>query len=180
VHRGRPLGLCSKYKRIRLPVSTTLVSSIRSHRQKGFPGKHQLNKAGGPDLNNSINPGATSSTRFFAPRWALSLSLTHQGPWDPTNSVAWCVWTAFATLAVLGNHSSFEDAADRLPGDLLQTPVAHPCGVSTLVKGHAGRFTSRRYHLGVLMGDPAHRSRTVGIRVCELHLQPEEVNLSHR
>jgi hypothetical protein len=28
--------------------------------------------------------------------------LTHQGPWDPTNAVAWCVWTAFATLAGIG------------------------------------------------------------------------------
>ena len=28
--------------------------------------------------------------------------LTHQGPWDPTSAVVWCVWTAFATLAVLG------------------------------------------------------------------------------
>jgi hypothetical protein len=28
--------------------------------------------------------------------------LTHHGPWDPTNAVAWCVWTAFATLAGLG------------------------------------------------------------------------------
>jgi len=28
--------------------------------------------------------------------------LTHKGPWDPTNAVAWCVWTAFATLAGLG------------------------------------------------------------------------------
>src|SRR5271163_283604 len=28
--------------------------------------------------------------------------LTHQGAWDPTNAVAWCVWTAFATLAGLG------------------------------------------------------------------------------
>lgn len=27
---------------------------------------------------------------------------THQGPWDPTGAVAWCVWTAFATLAGLG------------------------------------------------------------------------------
>jgi hypothetical protein len=27
---------------------------------------------------------------------------THQGPWEPTNAVAWCVWTAFATLAGLG------------------------------------------------------------------------------
>ena len=28
--------------------------------------------------------------------------LTHQGPWGPMEAVAWCVWTAFATLAVLG------------------------------------------------------------------------------
>ena len=28
--------------------------------------------------------------------------LTHRGQWDPMNAVAWCVWTAFATLAGLG------------------------------------------------------------------------------
>ena len=28
--------------------------------------------------------------------------LTHQGAWEPTNALAWCVWTAFATLAGLG------------------------------------------------------------------------------
>jgi len=28
--------------------------------------------------------------------------LTHQGPWDPKDAVAWCVWTAFATLAGIG------------------------------------------------------------------------------
>ncbi len=28
--------------------------------------------------------------------------LTHQGRWDPTDAVAWCIWTAFATLAGLG------------------------------------------------------------------------------
>ena len=28
--------------------------------------------------------------------------LTHKAPWDPTDAVAWCVWTAFATLAGLG------------------------------------------------------------------------------
>ena len=27
--------------------------------------------------------------------------LTHQGPWNPTNAVAWCVWTGFATLPPL-------------------------------------------------------------------------------
>jgi hypothetical protein len=28
--------------------------------------------------------------------------LTHQGAWEPTDAIAWCVWTAFATLAGLG------------------------------------------------------------------------------
>jgi hypothetical protein len=28
--------------------------------------------------------------------------LTHKGPWEPTDAIAWCVWTAFATLAGLG------------------------------------------------------------------------------
>lgn len=28
--------------------------------------------------------------------------LFHQGPWEPTHAIAWCVWTAFATLAGLG------------------------------------------------------------------------------
>jgi hypothetical protein len=28
--------------------------------------------------------------------------LTHKGPWEPINAVAWCIWTAFATLAGLG------------------------------------------------------------------------------
>src|SRR5580692_11702503 len=28
--------------------------------------------------------------------------LSHRGPWEPTNAVAWGVWTAFATLAGIG------------------------------------------------------------------------------
>lgn len=28
--------------------------------------------------------------------------LTHKGTWEPFDAVAWCVWTAFATLAALG------------------------------------------------------------------------------
>jgi hypothetical protein len=28
--------------------------------------------------------------------------LTHTGTWEPADAMAWCVWTAFATLAVLG------------------------------------------------------------------------------
>jgi hypothetical protein len=28
--------------------------------------------------------------------------LNHKGSWEPVNAIAWCVWTAFATLAGLG------------------------------------------------------------------------------
>jgi hypothetical protein len=28
--------------------------------------------------------------------------LFHQGAWDPSDAVAWCMWTAFATLAGIG------------------------------------------------------------------------------
>ncbi|TCI10328.1 hypothetical protein EZM97_15650 [Dyella soli] len=28
--------------------------------------------------------------------------LVHEGPWEPNDAMAWCVWTAFATLAALG------------------------------------------------------------------------------
>jgi hypothetical protein len=28
--------------------------------------------------------------------------LTHQGPWDPTRAVAWCVWAAYPTMSFLG------------------------------------------------------------------------------
>ena len=32
--------------------------------------------------------------------WAHIIS--HQGAWEPTEAIAWCVWAAFATLAGLG------------------------------------------------------------------------------
>ncbi|HMS34170.1 MAG TPA: hypothetical protein PKC91_08785 [Ignavibacteria bacterium] len=28
--------------------------------------------------------------------------ITHQGSWDPTRAVAWCVWAAYATLSGFG------------------------------------------------------------------------------
>lgn len=39
---------------------------------------------------------------FVLGRETWTRILTHQGQWDPIDAVAWCVWTAFATLAVLG------------------------------------------------------------------------------
>ena len=39
---------------------------------------------------------------FVLGRETWTQILTHQGPWDPFKAMAWCVWTAFATLAGLG------------------------------------------------------------------------------
>jgi hypothetical protein len=39
---------------------------------------------------------------FVLGRETWTKILTHRGPWEPYEAVAWCVWTAFATLAALG------------------------------------------------------------------------------
>ncbi len=40
---------------------------------------------------------------FFVPgRDTWTHILTHQGLWEPTDGMAWCVWTAFAAWAGLG------------------------------------------------------------------------------
>jgi hypothetical protein len=39
---------------------------------------------------------------LFLGRDAWHYILTHRGPWDPDQAVAWCVWAAFSVLAVLG------------------------------------------------------------------------------
>jgi hypothetical protein len=39
---------------------------------------------------------------FMLGRTTWTHILTHQGLWDPTDAIACCVWTAFATLAGLG------------------------------------------------------------------------------
>jgi hypothetical protein len=39
---------------------------------------------------------------LFLGRDAWTHVLTHQGPWDPDQAVAWCVWASFSVLALLG------------------------------------------------------------------------------
>jgi hypothetical protein len=39
---------------------------------------------------------------FVLGRETWTKILTHQGSWEPYEAVAWCLWTAFATLAALG------------------------------------------------------------------------------
>ncbi|MBB5316607.1 hypothetical protein [Tunturibacter empetritectus] len=39
---------------------------------------------------------------FVLGKQAWTHVLTHQGSWEPMDAVAWCLWTAFATLAGLG------------------------------------------------------------------------------
>lgn len=38
----------------------------------------------------------------FVATQAWTTLLTHQGPWDPTRAVAWCVWAAYPTMSFLG------------------------------------------------------------------------------
>jgi hypothetical protein len=39
---------------------------------------------------------------FVLGRETWTRILTHEGAWEPNEAVVWCVWNAFATLAVLG------------------------------------------------------------------------------
>jgi hypothetical protein len=39
---------------------------------------------------------------FVLGRTVWTHIVSHQGPWEPDNAVAWCVWAAFATLAGIG------------------------------------------------------------------------------
>src|SRR5450631_332448 len=74
----------------------------------------------------------------------------------------------------LGNLSPIENAADPAARDILQSSVAHYCGVPSLGNGQVGGFASGRHHLGVLVGDLADHRRTVGLCVCELPVQASE------
>lgn len=65
---------------------------------------------------------------------------THQEPWNPIDAVVWCVWTAFASLAGLGIIRPVENVTDHIPRNFLQSPLANPCCLPTLVQGHADRL----------------------------------------
>jgi hypothetical protein len=39
---------------------------------------------------------------FVLGKTAWTHVLTHRGPWEPDDAIAWCLWAAFATLAGLG------------------------------------------------------------------------------
>jgi hypothetical protein len=101
--------------------------------------------AGGPDVK-------------CAEIWVVGWPHPHPSrTWDPTNAVVWCVWTAFAKLAGLGIIRPLK----MLPIILLEIfykvlwliLLAYPLWF----QGHVGRFTGGRYHLGILVGDLAHR-----------------------
>ena len=38
----------------------------------------------------------------FVATYSWRAILTHEGPWDPVRAVAFCVWAAYPTLALLG------------------------------------------------------------------------------
>ena len=70
----------------------------------------------------------------------------------------------------LGYLSSVENAADPAARDILQSSVAHYCGVPALGNGQVGGFTGRKHDLGVPVGDFTHHRRTMGLCVCDLHV----------
>jgi hypothetical protein len=39
---------------------------------------------------------------IFVATNSWTVLFTHEGTWDPTRAVAWCTWTAYSTLALLG------------------------------------------------------------------------------
>jgi hypothetical protein len=100
--------------------------------------------------------------------------LTHQGPWDPTNAVVWCVWTAFATLAGIGIIRPVK----MLPMVLLEIfykvlwliLVAYPLwSKGTLAGSPAEGITSA--FLWVLLPIRC----ALGLRIRDLHLQTQEI-----
>src|ERR1700731_1489093 len=76
----------------------------------------------------------------------------------------------------LGDPPSVENAADPAARDILQSSLAHCCGVPSVGNGQVGGFAGGRHHLGVLVGVVTHHRRTLGLCVCELHIQGGEVD----
>jgi len=99
--------------------------------------------------------------------------LTLHGPWNPTDAMVSCVWTAFATLAVQGIFRPLK----MLPIVLLEIfykvlwliLVAYPLWSKGTLAGSPAEGTTSAFLWGILP--------IVAVCVCELHLQPEEVNM---
>jgi hypothetical protein len=56
--------------------------------------------------------------------------LTHQGPWEERDAIAWCVWTAFATLASRVHRLASCSASDLLQN--LRLEFSEPCLVAPI------------------------------------------------
>ena len=75
--------------------------------------------------------------------------LTHRGSWEPDDAMAWCVWTAFATLAGLGIFRPLK----MLPILLLEifykvlwlTIVAYPLWVDGKLAGSSAEETTAAF-----------------------------------
>jgi hypothetical protein len=57
-----------------------------------------------------------------------STIINHQGPWDHTKAVAFCVWAAYPTLSIFGLLRPLKVAADRDLHDLLQDALGYRGG----------------------------------------------------
>ena len=67
--------------------------------------------------------------------------LTHQRAWDPTDAVAWSLWTAFATLAGLGILRPLLMLPILLLEIFYKLPLVASCRLAPLVSWNPGRLS---------------------------------------
>src|ERR1700723_3026182 len=96
--------------------------------------------------------------------------LTHQGPCEPTNAVAGCVWAAFATLAGLGIIRPLKMLPILLRKIFYKVLwlilVAYPLWPEGKLAGSPAEALPRGF-----AGDITDRRCAAGGWGCELHLQ---------
>lgn len=75
------------------PVAIVIRGMFRPDRER---------HAGVPRINIYLLRLVFVLMALFLGKDAWTHVLTHQGPWNPDEAVAWCVWASFSVLAVLG------------------------------------------------------------------------------
>jgi hypothetical protein len=82
------------------PEGETQMSAYQ--RIKGFIQGHPGQNEGVARINIYLLRLVYLLMFFVLGRTTWTHILTHQGAWETDNAMAWCVWTAFATLAGIG------------------------------------------------------------------------------
>lgn len=94
-------------QRIEAPTLTTLVHNEQEEAPMSLSIRRILDSdhehyEGVPRVNIYLLRLLFVLMFLFLGRDAWTQILTHRGPWDPDQAVAWCVWASFSVLAVLG------------------------------------------------------------------------------